>query len=276
MQHGFVSVPGAEVHYLEAGQGSPLLLVHGLAASWRWWNPVLPALTRRHRVFAFDLPSFGQTRASKWFSLKSAGAFVCQLMGALGIERADLVGHSMGGRICMDVAAHCPERVRRLVLVSAVGLPWRKSYPEVWLDLMRECRATPPEYLELVREDARRVPFLQLALATYQVLADDFRASLARVEAPTLVVWGQRDVLTPPEVGHALAAQLPRAELQLFANAGHNPMWDEPTRFSRLVLSFLDGRSESGRVGEWESGRVGDEEMRSAVAATSAAGEFVA
>src|SRR5439155_15607570 len=111
VQHGFVSVPGAKVHYLEAGQGPPLLLVHGLAASWRWWNPVLPALTRRHHVFAFDLPGFGQTRASKWFSLKSAGAFVCQLMEALGIERADLVGHSMGGRICMDVAAHCPERV---------------------------------------------------------------------------------------------------------------------------------------------------------------------
>jgi pimeloyl-ACP methyl ester carboxylesterase len=239
VQHGYVQVPGAEVHYLEAGQGPPLVLVHGLAASWRWWTPVLDALTTHHRVLAFDLPGFGQTRSGQWFSLKSAGEFVCQVMAALGLEQADLVGHSMGGRICMDVAAHCPQRVRRLVLVSAVGLPFGKSYPEVWFDLMRESRATPPEYLELVREDARRVRFLELALATYQVLSDDFRANLARILVPTLVVWGSRDVLTPPEFGRVLAAEIPEAQLTILEHAGHNPMWDHPHRFSQLVLDFL-------------------------------------
>jgi pimeloyl-ACP methyl ester carboxylesterase len=240
-RHGFVRVPGADVHYMEAGEGPPLLLVHGLAASWRWWTPVLDALTRRHHVYAVDLPGFGLTRANWWFSLKSAGRFICEVMEALELERADLIGHSMGGRICMDVAAHCPERVRRLTLVSAVGIPWAKSYPEVGWDLLRESRATPREYLELVREDARRVRFFELALATYQVLADDFRDKLAQIQAPTLVVWGGRDILTPPEFGRVLAAEIPRAELALIEAAGHNPMWDDPGAFSDLVLSFLAG-----------------------------------
>lgn len=240
MRHGFVRLPGAEVHYLEAGSGPPLLLVHGLAASWRWWQPVLPALTRRHRVIAIDLPGFGSSRAEQRLSLKTAGRFLCQVMEALGLERVDLIGHSMGGRICMDVAANCPSLVRRLVLVSAVGIPWQRPYPAIGWRLLRESLHTRPEYQQLVREDVRRVGLLRLVLTTYEVLADDFRAHLARISAPTLVIWGGRDVLTPPALGRALAAQIPGARLALIEDAGHNPMWDAPARFARLALTFLD------------------------------------
>lgn len=253
MRHGFVQVPGAEVHYREAGEGPPLVLLHGLAASWRWWRPVLDVLTRHHRVLAFDLPGFGETRAERRFSLKSAGTFVCQVMGALGLERVDLVGHSLGGRIAMDVAAHCPERVERLVLVSAVGLSWRKPYPMVGLDLLLEGWLNAPRYPDLVREDARRVGFLELCLATYEVLADDFRAAMARIQAPTLVVWGDRDILTPPRHAEILAGEIPSAALAFIRGAGHTPWWDAPEEFSELVLDFLArdqlAARESRRVG---------------------------
>jgi pimeloyl-ACP methyl ester carboxylesterase len=226
-----------------AGEGPPLVLVHGLGASWRWWQPVLESLARQRRVFAFDLPGFGETRAKRWFSLKSAGEFVCQAMGALGLERADLVGHSMGGRICMDVAVSCPERVRRLVLVSTVGVPFGKTYPEVGLDLMRENRATPPEYLDLVMEDVRRVRPFELAWATLQVLMDDFRDRLSRIRSRTLVVWGERDLLTPLRLGRDLAAAIPGAKLAVFDQSGHNPMWDDPERFCQVTLGFLGSGS---------------------------------
>ena len=239
MRHGFIDLPEARVHYLEAGQGPPLVLVHGLAASWRWWRPVLAPLTRRHRVFAFDLPGFGQSRASRRLSLNSAGETLCRLMEAVGLERASLVGHSMGGRVCMDVAANCPERVDRLVLVATVGLPFGRSYARVGLDLLREGRATDPAYQQIVREDARQVGWLELALTTFEVLSDDFRRHLASIAAPTLVVWGERDVLTPPESGRLLADEIPQARLALLPDAGHNPMWDQPDRFSRLLLDFL-------------------------------------
>jgi pimeloyl-ACP methyl ester carboxylesterase len=251
VQQGFVRIPGADVHYLEAGQGPPLVLVHGLAASWRWWTPVLDQLTAHHRVYAFDLPGFGATRTTRWFSLKSAGRVVCQVMAALGLEQADLLGHSMGGRICMDVAVNCPSQVRRLVLVSTIGLPFGKSYAEVGLDLVRESRATPPEYLELVRTDARRVSFLQLALATLEVLSDDFRDHLSRIQAETLILWGARDQLTRPDRARELARLIPNARLAILPEAGHNPMWEQPAAFSRPVLSFLRG---------WESG-VGSREL---------------
>jgi pimeloyl-ACP methyl ester carboxylesterase len=108
---------------------------------------------------------------------------------------------------------------------------------------VRETRNTRPEYLELVRQDARRVRFLELALATYQVLTDDIRARLRSIRAPTLVVWGGRDVLTPPHLGRQLAAEIPGAELQVIESAGHNPMWDEPERFCELVGDFLNAGS---------------------------------
>ena len=241
MRHGYVRVPGAEVHYLEAGQGPPLVLLHGLAGSWRWWEPVLEPLTRHHRVLAFDLPGFGETRAEQWFSLKSAGQFVCRVMGELGIERADLVGHSLGGRICMDVAAHCPDRVGRLVLVSTVGVSWGKPYPMVGWDLLREGWVNAPKYPDLVREDARRVRFLELCLATYEMLADDFREAMARIEAPTLIVWGDRDVLTPPDHAEVFTTHIASADLALIEGAGHTPMWDAPEEFAEVVLGFLRG-----------------------------------
>jgi pimeloyl-ACP methyl ester carboxylesterase len=165
-------------------------------------------------------------------------------MAALGLEQADLVGHSLGGRICMDVAAHCPERVGHLVLVSAVGVPWGKWYPEIGLDLLREGLTNPPKYRDLIREDARRVRFLELARATYQTLSDDFRDKLTQIQAPTLVIWGERDVLTPPDFGRELAARIPRAQLAMIPEAGHTPMWDDPAHFCDLVLSFLDREAE--------------------------------
>jgi pimeloyl-ACP methyl ester carboxylesterase len=239
LEQGFVRVPGAEVHYIEAGHGPPLVLVHGLAASWRWWQPVLDTFTSRYRVIAFDLPSFGLTRANKRFSLKSAGHFVCQVMSALGLDRADLIGHSLGGRVCMDVAASCPERVGRLVLVSTVGIPWRKPYPMIGLDLLREGRVNLPKYPDLVREDARRVRFLELALATFETIADDFRHNLGRIRAPTKIIWGGRDVLTPPDFGRVLSEEIPNADLTIIDEAGHTPMWDAPEDFTELALSFL-------------------------------------
>jgi pimeloyl-ACP methyl ester carboxylesterase len=244
LRHGFVEIPEADVHYLEAGSGRPLLLLHGLAASWRWWTPILDYLTPHHRVLAIDLPGFGLTRARRRFSLKSAGQFVCQVMEALALERADLIGHSLGGRISMDVAAHCPERVRRLVLVSAVGLSWRKPYPMVGLDLLLEGWRNAPKFPDLVREDARRVNFLELCLATYEVLSDDFQAELHRIAAPTLVLWGDRDLLTPPRHGEILTSAIPSAELAYIRGAGHTPMWDAPEEFSRRVLEFLAGSTQ--------------------------------
>jgi pimeloyl-ACP methyl ester carboxylesterase len=230
------------VHYLEAGQGPPLVLVHGLAGSWRWWSPILDALTERHQVFAFDLPGHGQSRAERRLTLDSAGQLVCQLLTALGLERASLVGHSLGGRICMDVAANCPERVERLVLISAVGQPFGRSHLQVGLDLLREGLATAPDYQQIAREDACQVDWLSLALTTFEVLVDDFRDHLTRIVAPTLVLWGERDLITPVDAGRDLAQEIPDARFASLPEAGHNPMWDQPDQLSRLVLDFLDAR----------------------------------
>lgn len=139
----------------------------------------------------------------------------------------------------MDVAARCPERVGKLVLVSTVGLSWGKPYPMVGLDLLLEGWINTPRYPELVREDAKRVRFLDLCWATYEMLADDFREEMAGIRAPTLVVWGDRDIVTPPRHAETMVQQIPEAELAIIEDAAHTPMWDAPERFGELVLGFL-------------------------------------
>jgi pimeloyl-ACP methyl ester carboxylesterase len=143
----------------------------------------------------------------------------------------------------MDVAARCPERVGKLVLVSTVGLSWGKPYPMIGLDLLLEGWLNAPRYPELVREDAKRVRFLDLCWATYEMLSDDFRAEMGRIEAPSLVVWGDRDIVTPPRHAETLVRHIPRAELAVIEGAAHTPMWDAPERFSELVLGFLGDRA---------------------------------
>jgi pimeloyl-ACP methyl ester carboxylesterase len=101
---------------------------------------------------------------------------------------------------------------------------------------------------------------LKLALATYQVLSDDFRHQLASIQAPTLAIWGSRDILTPPALGQVLASQIPQAKLAVMQGAGHNPMWDDPPGFARLVLGFLAAgdQTQSAQSTDPQVGRVSE------------------
>ena len=102
-----------------AGDGPPLILLHGLAASWAWWRRNIPALSASYRVTAVDLPGFGGTHPDARFVLDEAPGQVVDLMADVGIDRAHVIGHSMGGVVAGGIAADHPERVDRLVLVDA-------------------------------------------------------------------------------------------------------------------------------------------------------------
>src|SRR3954451_4275305 len=136
-----VTVHGHEVTYKVAGveTGEPIVLVHGLAGSTRWWTNTIPALAPHYRVYLVDLPGFGRMRRFPGgFVLKQASAWLVTWMRALGLEQVHLVGHSMGGYICLKVAAQHPESTGCLVLVDPAGVPsGRPMLDHLW-PLMRE------------------------------------------------------------------------------------------------------------------------------------------
>jgi pimeloyl-ACP methyl ester carboxylesterase len=115
-----VEVDGVPIHYVEAGQGKAVLLIHGLGASTFSFRHTIPELAQRYRVIALDLKGFGYSaRPQSDYSLTAQAALVRQVMDRLGVERAAVVGHSMGGAVAMRLALGYPERVSRLVLVAS-------------------------------------------------------------------------------------------------------------------------------------------------------------
>jgi pimeloyl-ACP methyl ester carboxylesterase len=221
-----------------------MVLIHGLAGSTRWWDASLPGLARSFQVYAVDLPGFGDNRRTEPFTLERAAEQLAAWMDAVEIERASIVGHSMGGYVAADFAARFPERVNRLVLVDAVVRPYEHPLREPVRGVLDTARTLPVRYWRILLGDALRAGPATLHNATRAVLAADLRPRLGQINAPTLVIWGERDNLVPLEYGKLLAESLPNARLEVIEGAGHNPMWDRPDELNRLVAGFLDSEGD--------------------------------
>ena len=237
LERRHLDVRGARVHYRVGGAGPPVVLVHGLSGSGRWWRRNVGALAARFRVFAVDLVGFGRSRGP--FALAEAAGVLRDWMGRVGLGRAHVVGHSMGGYVAADLAAGPDAPVDRLVLVDAAAFPlgWRPVRHAV--GLARAVRYMHPTFLPVLAADALRAGPRTLFRAAREAVESDLEARCAEVRAPTLVVWGEHDRVVPIDVGRRLAACLPDAELVVIDGAGHNPMWDRPEPFNRAVLDFL-------------------------------------
>lgn len=222
-----------------AGDGPPLLLVHGLGGSWRWWRRNVAALSAGYRVIGVDLPGFGASHPDSRFVLEHLPDQLVELMDTAGIERAHVIGHSMGGVVVSGLAAEHPTRVDRLVLVDAgfVALDpsWRRRVTGVLSTVPRSSLSLAP----VLVQDVFRSGIRRMAGATSEVMRSDWDSKLASIAAPTLVVWGQHDGICSPRIGRHIAATIPGARLVMIEGAAHNPMWERASEFDREVLAFL-------------------------------------
>jgi pimeloyl-ACP methyl ester carboxylesterase len=228
-----IEVDGASVSYRVAGAGLPVVLVHGLAGSWRWWSQVWKSLAAHRRVFLVDLPRLGRRRSADELS-----AWLGRWLDAVELDRVDVVGHSLGGLVAAELAADRRERVRRLALVAPAGIPSGLGLVRSSLRLVEtlyEVRARLPT---VVIDAARMSPVALLRGAAF-ASGRDLSAELASVRAPTLLVWGEHDRLTPTAVAEEWHRALPGSQLVLLP-CGHVPMWEAPDRLSACLLTFLE------------------------------------
>jgi pimeloyl-ACP methyl ester carboxylesterase len=262
------------VNYVDIGQGPALVFIHGLAGSWQNWLENIPHFARSHRVIVPDLPGFGSSPLpSEKITIKGYAATVDELLDSLGIERAVVVGNSMGGFIGAELAIEFSTRIERLVLVSAAGLTTVDTHNERALGVLRRAEnvlafgsgwfaarsdrlarrpglrralmlmvAAHPERLPapLIAEQVRgsgKPGFMDAleALGTYPL-----RDRLERIEAPTLVVWGELDRLVPlRDADRFVEAIGPNARKLVYADTGHVAMLERPARFNADVDAFL-------------------------------------
>jgi pimeloyl-ACP methyl ester carboxylesterase len=236
-----VDIGGDRVSYGVAGQGTPLVLIHGLSGSVRWWRPILPALAERHRVYAVNLPGFGTfTGRRRRRPLADTAGWLREWIEALGIRRVDLIGHSMGGAIAIRLSLAAPHLVGHLVLMNAAGYPTVRRLVGYAGPLLREARTMRRAFLPVLAVDALRAGPATLLRTAGELLAEDIRPSLSDLRGPTLLVWGERDALVPLSVGETLQREIPRSRLVVISDAGHVPMYDQPQAVAGAVLPFLD------------------------------------
>jgi pimeloyl-ACP methyl ester carboxylesterase len=228
-----VQVDGRTVRHRVAGTGEPLVLVHGLAGSWRWWSPLLRPLSERRRLYAVNLPRPGRAVGARALS-----AWLARWLDAVGLDRVDLAGHSLGGLVAAELAARAPERAKRLVLVAPAGIPCGRSLVGRALPLV-ETLAGLRGWLPMIVADALRIGPVGLVRGIAFVSTCDLTTELPSVRAPTLIVWGERDHLVPLWVAEQWQRALPGSRLVLL-RSGHVPMLESPGELTSSVLSFLD------------------------------------
>lgn len=228
-----VEFDGVRVRYRLLGEGPPAVLVHGLSGSWRWWSPVSDSLAERRAVYVLDLPRLGRRlRAAE------LAAWLGRWLQGTGLERVDLVGHSLGGLVAAELAALQPERIRRLALVAPAGIPCGRGLLDRSLRLV-ETLYDVRERLPTIVGDAVRTGPLDIMRGVVFVSGRDLRADLAAVRAPSLLVWGERDQLVPTRVAEEWQVALPGSRLVLLP-CGHVPMWEAPDELAASLLAFLE------------------------------------
>jgi len=267
-----IQIRGHTIFYAVKGEGNPLILIHGYGAGMWVWEKQIEILSHSFRVYALDLLGHGfSDRPKIHYTAEAYIHFLKDFMVGVGIEKATLIGNSMGGGIAWAVAAVFPERVEKLILINCI----------------------PPDVLDQVRNDSFRalvaiedIPFLphlvianrsrrsikwilhecvsNIKLITPKILDRQYQLSkikgttwvlystfknakeapklkdyLSKINQPTLLLWGERDLIFPPSVGEGLHQAIKGSKFQVIGKSGHIPMWETPEKVNQAILSFL-------------------------------------
>ena len=255
---------GFELFYRESGEGEPIFWIMGLGNDHRGWAYQAPAFRERFRCITYDNRDVGQSQLAVGpYSVADLAEDAIGLLDALGVEQAHVVGFSMGGAQAQELAIRHPERVRKLVLCSAytsgdprgtaifrgqaflrerlgaeeyqrVVLPWVYSHR----DYQR------PGFVEGTIESILNEPSPQpqeaYARQVEATISFESEGRLGQIRAPTLLLFGDEDILTPSRFARSLEAGIPNATLRLVEGAGHGLPWSHPEEFNRLARAFLE------------------------------------
>lgn len=262
-----VLVNDIRIRYLDYGSGPPLVLLHGMAASWQWWLENIPRLAMRHRIIAVDLPGFGHSEPLPPPAEMSTHArMVIDLLRQLDVRSATIAGHSMGGLVALEMAIADRQRVRDLVLVGAGGVPMTERRLTITLVLLRmfsvilrprfvrRALGTKPWLRRIVLRSGFRDPsamspelaaeimplfsgpgFIDAVAAAGRAVR---RTAPESIACPVLLLWGEHDAMAPLRCAQDMQDRLPDSKLVVVPGAGHTPMIEYPDRFNEAVLAF--------------------------------------
>ena len=271
-------IDGMRIHFVEAGEGQPVLFLHGLGGSWEDWAANLQSFAPSYRAMAIDFPGFGDSdKPDVEYSIEWLRGIVEKFLEERKLEQVTVVGHSMGAFVGLKLAARGSSRIQRLVVVDAVGIGDKAEFLSYVLTkrimgpdsrwesiegVMRDqFRGMIETFIKVQRPKTSReffqsvpkspitgnplLPMTPSVQLSASIIDFDIRPELAFILQPTLILWGEKDPIAPPADAMYLKSKIPRATLAMLEGCGHSPMKEQPERFDREVWKFLQAE-ESG------------------------------
>jgi pimeloyl-ACP methyl ester carboxylesterase len=266
----FIEVNEMQVHYRDEGKGFPIILIHGTASSLHTWNDWTKELTQTYRVIRMDLPAFGITGPNKNadYSIKAYTQFLHQFLAKMDIDKFYLVGNSLGGNIAWNYAAEYPEKIEKLILVDASGLPTNKPQPaifkmaktpvlsslflyvtpkifikknmkEVYGDETKITDDLVNRYHKMALRVGNRQAFIDRAKIDFKLGEKDNLKKLKSIQTPTLLIWGAKDNWIPLDNGKRMNNALINSKLVVLENSGHVPMEESPEESLIILKEFI-------------------------------------
>ncbi len=251
-----IVIDNQRVHYEVFGRGRPVVFLHGWLGSWRYWYTSMEVVSHHFRTYSFDFWGFGESRTNEMPTIQGYSNQVIRFLDVMGIERAALVGHSMGGMVAMKTAIEHPERITRVVTVGAPingdALSWmlklvdRPFFAEFfarrpWLrrSLFRFFfgDSLDPAVDEVI-EDSTKSTADTIRGAIHSMWRTDLTPMLDKLRVPALVVHGARDDIVNPNQLQ-LFTHVPMAQVVRMEQSRHFPFVDEADRFHEILLRFL-------------------------------------
>lgn len=249
------------VHYEVYGRGRPVILLHGWLGSWALWQETMAHLGPYYRTYALDFWGFGESGKKRdSYAVQDFVSLVDQFMDRLGIDRAPIVGHSMGGTVSLSVAIQYPQRVSKVVVVgspivgSSLALPLkmagRRPVAAVLFNMMWAFRLGMRVYSPLICQDPRfpkmmdndlsRTTLESFLLSIASLRRTDLRPMLPQVKIPAMGMYGDKDIIVHPMQWQPMQEGIPHTRVERFKKAGHFIMLDDPSPFMRNLKEFLD------------------------------------
>ena len=266
----FIDVEGMQVHYRDEGTGFPIVLIHGTGASLHTYDAWTKQLSKNYRVIRLDLPAFGLTGPNKnaEYSIERYTQFLSQFLEKIKVDKFHLAGNSLGGNIAWNYAAEYPEKVLKLILIDASGLPTftpqptifkmaktpilnslflyitpkfmiRKNIEQVYADKLKVTDALVTRYHKMSLRTGNRKAFIDRAKTDFNLAEKVNSVKLKSVKTPTLLIWGAKDTWIPLGNGKRMDSMLPNSKLVILENSGHVPMEENPKESLEFLKSFL-------------------------------------
>ena len=224
-----------------------LVFLHGWGVSSKIFEPLFYYLKDDFNIYAADLPGFGQTPIKKVMTLKDYADFVYEFLKTNKIEDPMIIGHSFGGAVAVKLALLYPESISKLILVSASAIrqPHRKM-----LLLKKSADILKPLLPEKIRKlilklfgydktDYAQIESRELKETFKHIIGEDLRPYFHLIKTPTLVIWGEKDAITPLSEGKTIDENITGAKLKIIKNASHFTFLDEPQEFIKLIKEFV-------------------------------------